>query len=83
MFGHDVPYDKNGDPIERGLGSHSQPTRNSIDAYIKAQTERRVGGPEPGFQEHLARMEAELAEYQAAQQAKRAAEKKHATKIAA
>ena len=40
----------------------STDTRTSIDAYVKNQTERRVGGPEPGYEENLKRMRAELAE---------------------
>jgi hypothetical protein len=59
-FGENFKVDKQGNPIEQGIGSKAQPSRSSIDAYIKNQTERRHGGPEPGFDETVARMEAEL-----------------------
>jgi hypothetical protein len=80
VFGHDVKYDEDGEPIEQGIGSFAQPSQNSIDAYIKTQTERRVGGPEPGFNENVEAMRARLAEYQAERKAKAAAAKKLAAK---
>ncbi len=50
----------------KGRGSKAQPTRTSIDAYIKNQTERRGSlGPEKGYEENLARMEADLEAYNA------------------
>ena len=61
VFGTDAPKDRQGFRLEQGLGSPSNMTQQSIDAYIKNQTERRPGGPEPGFEEHLKRMRAELA----------------------
>ena len=65
-FGQDYKVDADGNPIETGRGSKAQPTRTSIDAYIKNQTERRGSlGPEKGFEENLARMEADLAAYNA------------------
>jgi hypothetical protein len=64
-FGQDYKVDAEGNVIEQGRGSEAQPTRSSIDAYIKNQTERRQGGPEKGYEENLARMEANLAAYNA------------------
>jgi hypothetical protein len=64
-FGQDYKVDADGNVIEQGRGSKAQPTRGSIDAYIKNQTERRSGGPEPGYAETLERMEAALAAYNA------------------
>jgi hypothetical protein len=61
VFGHDVKFDAEGHPIEQGLGSPQQPTRNSVDAY------RKFGREEPAYHENLARMEAELAAFQAKQ----------------
>jgi hypothetical protein len=59
VFGHDVKFDADGRPIEQGLGSASQPTPNSVDAY------RKFGREEPAYHENLARMEAELAAFEA------------------
>ena len=64
-FGQDYKVDADGNVIEQGRGSKAQPTRGSIDAYIKNQTERRQGGPEKGYHEILARMEADLAAFNA------------------
>ena len=53
-FGQDYKVDAEGNVIEQGRGSKAQPTRTSIDAYIKNQTERRGSlGPEKGYQENL------------------------------
>ena len=68
-FGQDYKVDADGNPIETGRGSKAQPTRGSIDAYIKNQTERRAGGVEPGYAETLAGMEADLAAYNASKPA--------------
>jgi phage repressor protein C with HTH and peptisase S24 domain len=65
VYGENYKTDKNGEPIEQGIGSKSQPSPNSIAAYIKTQTQYRKNGPEPGYDEHLARMEAELAAFNA------------------
>jgi hypothetical protein len=65
VFGVGFQRDRNGKPIETGLGSASQPTVQSIEAYIKEQTERRKNGPEPGYEQHLARMRKNLADFQA------------------
>ena len=60
-FGQNYKTDADGNPIEQGRGSKAQPTRGSIDAYIKNQQERRGSlGPEKGFQEIVDRMEADL-----------------------
>lgn len=72
VFGHDSKV-RRGKPVEQGKGSYEQPTQNSIDAYIKTQTERRVGGPEKGFEENLKKMRDRLAEYQAENGAEEAA----------
>jgi hypothetical protein len=61
VFGTDAPKDRDGFRLEQGQGSSKNQTQQSIDAYIKNQTERRAGGPEPGYEEHLKRMRAELA----------------------
>ena len=60
-FGQDYKVNADGNVIEQGRGSKAQPTRGSIDAYIKNQTERRQGGPEKDYEKHLQRMKAELA----------------------
>jgi hypothetical protein len=54
IFGFDHKTDKNGRPIEQGLGSPQNMTQNCIDAY------KKWGKNDPGFEEHLKRMEAEL-----------------------
>ncbi len=64
-FGVGFKRDRNGNPIEEGLGSLKQPTQQSIDAYIKEQTTRRMGGPEPDFEKHLETMRQRLRDYQA------------------
>ena len=69
-FGHGFKRDRNGYPIEQGLGSAAHPTQQSIDAYVIEQTKRRPGGPEPDYEIHLAKMRQNLSSYLA----KRAAE---------
>jgi hypothetical protein len=69
-FGHGFQRDRQGRPLEQGIGSLAHPSQQSIDAYIKEQTERRPGGPEAGYEEHLAKMRQNLSVYLA----KRAAE---------
>jgi hypothetical protein len=59
VFGVDHKTDRNGQPIEQGLGSASQPTRQSVEAYRKYCKE------EIGYIEHLTKMEKALAEYEA------------------
>jgi hypothetical protein len=55
VFGFDHKTDKQGVPIEQGIGSPGNMTQNAVDAY------KRFGKEEPGFTEHLKRMEADLA----------------------
>lgn len=55
VFGHDAPKDANGNRIEQGIGSPVNMTRNSIEAY------RKYGKDEPGFDEHVKRMQEQLA----------------------
>jgi hypothetical protein len=61
VFGHDFKRDAKGRPIETGIGSNFNLTANAVEAYIKEQTERRQGGPEPGFEENLAKLRKQLA----------------------
>lgn len=65
VFGADHKKDKQGNPIEQGLGSFDNPTKQSIDAYIKEQIERRNGGPELGYEKNLKKMRERLAEVEA------------------
>lgn len=61
VFGVGHATDKSGNPIEQGLGSPGNITQQHIDAYVKNQTERAKTGPEPGYEENLARMRKNLA----------------------
>jgi hypothetical protein len=61
VFGVDHKTDKAGNPIEQGVGSKSNQTAQSIEAYIKNQTERSPNGPEPGYEETLAQMRKDFA----------------------
>jgi hypothetical protein len=65
VFGDDHKVDKDGNPIEQGIGSLAQPTDNSVAAY------RRWGRDEPDYAANLARMEKELAAYKAKQRTAR------------
>jgi hypothetical protein len=65
VFGHDVRHDRKGKPIEVGIGSALQPSHNSVEAY------RVWCRNEPKYAENLARMEKELAEYEARTKAAR------------
>jgi hypothetical protein len=62
VFGVDTPRDREGWRVEQGMGSPGNMTQQSIDAYVKYQSEVRKGGPEPGYEQSLKRMIAELAE---------------------
>ena len=60
VFGEDAPKDRKGNRKEQGLGSPTNQTQQSIDAY------KRWCGPgkpneDPNFAENLKRMEGELA----------------------
>jgi hypothetical protein len=54
VFGIDHKKDRKGHPIEQGIGSPGNQTRNSIEAF------RKYGKDEPGYEDTLKRMEAEL-----------------------
>jgi hypothetical protein len=75
VFGADHKKDKQGNPVEQGLGSYENPTKQSIDAYIKSQTDKRHRDePEEGFEENVKKMRQRLAEVDAKRKALRAAE---------
>lgn len=74
VFGADHKTAKDGTPIEQGIGAPGNMTAASLEAYIKNQTERRKGGPEPGFDDNVKRMEAQLKECNARRRAERAHE---------
>jgi hypothetical protein len=65
VFGQDHKIDRDGNPIEQGLGSAAQPTHNSVEAY------RRWGRDEPDYAVNLSRMEKDLATYETKQRAAR------------
>ncbi len=71
VFGVGHQVDKQGKPIEQGVGSNGNMTQQAIDAYVKNQTERNPNGPEPGYEEHLARMRKQLAACEAQRAAAR------------
>ncbi|HZR74546.1 hypothetical protein [Bradyrhizobium sp.] len=73
VFGVNFKTDRNGLPIEDGVGSANNMTQHCIDAYVASQTQRNPNGPEQGFQETLARMKKQLAECNARRAAERAA----------
>ena len=55
VFGFDFKKDRNGKPIENGLGSARNQTRNSVESY------RKWGIGEADYEINLQRMEKELA----------------------
>jgi hypothetical protein len=67
VFGVGHKLDKAGRPQEQGLGSAAQPTKQSVEAY------KKYGVSEPEYAATLARMERDLAAFEA----RRAAEAKH------
>jgi len=70
VFGVGHRTDKAGNPIEQGLGSPSNMTQQHIDAYVKSQTDKKFRDqPEPGFEDNLKKMRAQLAECQARRRA--------------
>jgi hypothetical protein len=73
VFGHGHKVGKDGKPIEQGLGSHDNPTQQSIDAYIRAQQPPYRAAPEPGYEETLKKMRQRLAEVEAQRAKVRAA----------
>jgi hypothetical protein len=74
VFGHGHKVDRNGTPIEQGLGSHDNPTQQSIDAYIRSESRPWRDAPEPGYEETLKKMRQRLAEVDAVRAKQRAAE---------
>lgn len=68
VFGADSKV-QDGEPVEQGIGSASQPTRNSIEAY-KRWHGPHSAQPDSDFEKNLERMEAEYAEHLAARKAK-------------
>jgi hypothetical protein len=73
VFGIDHKLDRNGNPIEQGVGSPGNMTMQAINAYVKEQTERSANGPEPGYEETLAKMRKQLAECEARRRAEQSA----------
>jgi hypothetical protein len=59
VYGPGFKRDKNGVPQEQGLGSAAQPTSQSVAAYEKYCKH------ETNYVEHLAKMKADLAAYEA------------------
>jgi hypothetical protein len=74
VYGVDHKKDAKGQPIEQGVGSANNMSRQAIAAYIAEQTTRRPGGPEPGYEIALAKMEQQFAECQARRKAEQAKE---------
>ena len=74
VFGVGHTTDRNGNPQEQGQGTANNMTQQSIDAYIKSQTERNPNGPEPGYEDHLKRMRQQLAACEARRAAMRTAD---------
>jgi hypothetical protein len=59
VFGPDHKKDANGQPLEQGIGSQFNVTRQHVEAYIANQITRR-DTPEAGYEENLAAMRAQL-----------------------
>lgn len=73
VFGEGHKLDKAGLPVEQGLGSPGNMTQQNIDAYVKAQTDKKFReSPEPGYEDNLKRMRAQLAECNARRRAESA-----------
>lgn len=68
VFGHDHRVDSQGRPIEQGLGSAGNQTKNSVDAY------RKWGVNDVDYEKNLSRMEKELATSNETRAARRKAE---------
>jgi hypothetical protein len=64
VFGHDYKTDRNGNPIEQGLGSANNQTANSIAAYKKYCNPEnpKAADPDPNFERNLAQMQKQFAE---------------------
>ena len=67
VFGHDHKTDRHGEPIEQGIGSPSQPSANSVNAF------KRFCKDEPNYERDLARLEKDLAAHMARKKASRGA----------
>lgn len=67
VFGFDHKLDRQGNPIEQGLGSAQNMTRNSIEAF------RKYNSHQPDFERALSVMEKQLAEADARRAAQRGA----------
>jgi hypothetical protein len=65
VFGVDHKTDRHGRPIEQGLGSIGNQTRQSVEAYEKRCRD------EPDFDKNLARMKKELADCEARKEAEK------------
>lgn len=64
-FGENYKTDPDGNPIEQGLGSHAQPTWQSVQAY------KKYGKGEKDYEVNLERLQAELDAYLADRQRKK------------
>jgi hypothetical protein len=58
VFGHDHKVDRQGQPIEQGVGSEGNVTANHVASYEK------WGKDDPDYERHLARLKKLLAEQQ-------------------
>jgi hypothetical protein len=56
VYGHDFKRDRSGKPIEQGVGSAQNMTRNSIEAF------RKYNSHQPDFERALSIMEKQLVE---------------------
>jgi len=73
VFGVGFKTGKDDQPLEQGIGAKGNMSQHCIDAYIISQTQRNPNGPEPGYEETLARMRKDLAECDARRAAERRA----------
>jgi hypothetical protein len=64
VFGSEFKRDRDGTPIENGIGSAAQPSKNSVEAY------KIWGRNDPDFAANLASMERALAAHEARRRAK-------------
>jgi hypothetical protein len=53
IYGANYKKDKDGKPLQSGIGSPDNITRACVEAYITEQTKRR-DVPEAGYEQHLA-----------------------------
>ncbi len=71
VFGHNSQVDNAGTPIEEGIGSAKQPSRNSIEAF-RRWCGPKSDNPDPNFEENLKNMEAAYSAHVAARKAAKA-----------